>query len=835
MSNRDNQGRHEDNNRTTGAAEQVKLTRRQKAAGADQGVRPGGMWLQLIVGLAVASTALVSDGALFSESSQIVAVAVLSGAGLVLAITKWDRVSILMGSRLGLLAVMSGVALVISAILSVYHWASIRELLKAAALAEAFLLGAVLIDRETLRDRFLLATYWWTVAVAGAGSILYLTGMRWPQSVLGSYAVRSLATAANRLSAFFGYANTFSAFLLVPIALGVSLAWHEGRRGTAALVGLMVPLFAMQLAASRWGYVVLGLVLVSMLILGMRLVASGGLRRARAAVITCLVLVVAAGSMLVPALRGSSPASDVGVRFTEIGAEVRNSDPATSSIGGRIAMIRDALRYGAAYPVLGSGPGTYASTYFRFRSTNFFAADPHSQAMLWLTETGGVGFAAQMLLVLSLLWLLWTAAVRDAGRNLLLVGAAFGITGLVVHAMLDWDFQSFFLPLMVAVVCSVAVPALVHQDVWLLKPWRRTPDGVQATSRLTGRPSTVWRFVVIVGMLLCITLASLATTAAFTGEKGVAAYKAGALAEAASFFSISQHLNPLNAEYPFFYAKANVALAERGGAPSAEQAARAGFDRAIAMNPWNIKYQIDQARYLLSRGDSKSIAVYENLTRIDPGDPGTFTSLAWAYHVLYQNDTKAMQSLNQAFAADETYYEAWLVLGRIEEASGKQEEAIAAYWTAAEANRTDVQALISLGNLYDQRGNAAGAARAAFELVLRAPDSADARSAFAAVGMGIAVESATIEGRQLKLTWTVTGMRLAESYRLVLVRPDSEDMLVVDGIAAGQNSLEASIVRTIPSGSCRLRLYAMAPAALADVKDPWVAWAESGDLSLREP
>ena len=164
--------------------------------------------------------------------------------------------------------------------------------------------------------------------------------------------------------------------------------------------------------------------------------------------------------------------------------------------------------------------------------------------------------------------------------------------------------------------------------------------------------------------------------------------------------------------------------------------------------------------------------MYENLTRIDPGDPGTFTSLAWAYHVLYQNDAKAMQSLDQAFAVDETYYEAWLVLGRIQEAKGETSEAIAAYWKAVKGNRADVQALGRLGSLYDESGNAAGAARAAFELVQRAPDSADAKSAFAAVGLGITLDRATIEGRQAKLAWTITGKRVAESYRLVLVRPN---------------------------------------------------------------
>lgn len=835
MSGRNDGGRHSVDKKRTSVPVKAKVNPEPRAARAGLPAGPWVDWLMPIAILTAASVALVSDGALFHESGQLAAVIVVLCLGLVLTMSRWSRVRAFLGSRLGLLAVINGAVLVISAILSVYRWASIREVLKAAALGEAFLLGAALVDRETLRDRFLVLFYWWSVAVAGAGSVIYVVGMRWPQSWLGSYAVRTLATATNRLSAFFGYANAFAAFLLVPIALGVAFAWHGGRRGTAALVGLIIPLFAMQLAASRWGYVVLGLVLVAMLILGMRLAARGGFRRMRAATVTCAVLVVAGVSMLLPAWTVSSSAPDIGERFTGIGAEVRNTDPETSSIGGRIAMIRDALHYGAAYPVLGSGPGTYSSTYFRFRSTNFFAADPHSQAMLWLTETGGIGFAAQALLMLAVLGLMWIAAVRDAGRDPLLVGGAFGITGIVVHAMLDWDFQSYFLPLLVAVFCGIAVSALAQQDTWLLRPWRRVPAGVQTRSGLVGKSRIIWRPLVIVGTLLCIALATLSTTAALAAEKGIAAYKASAMADAARLFSISQRLNPLNAEYPYLHAKTNMTQPAGESVPSIDQTIRDGFDRAIALNPWYIKYQIEQARYLLSRGDTESIAVYENLTRIDPGDPGTFTSLAWAYHLLYQNDAKAMQSLDQAFAVDETYYEAWLVLGRIQEAKGKTPEAITAYWKAAKGNRADVQALGRLGSLYDENGNAAGAARAAFELLQRAPDSADAKSAFAAVGLSITLERATVEGRQVKLAWTTTGKRVAESYRLVLVRPNLEDAVVAEGIAAGQTSFQASIVQTVPSGSCRLRLYAMAPVALADVEDPWVAWAESDELVLKDP
>jgi hypothetical protein len=101
--------------------------------------------------------------------------------------------------------------------------------------------------------------------------------------------------------------------------------------------------------------------------------------------------------------------------------------------------------------------------------------------------------------------------------------------------------------------------------------------------------------------------------------------------------------------------------------------------------------------------------------------------------------------------------------------------------------------------------------------------------------MSITLDRATLEGRQASLSCTTGGRRAAESYRLVLTRPNVEDTVVAEGIATGQVSFQASIAQAVPSGVCRLRLYAMAPVALTGVEDPWVAWAESDELVLKAP
>ena len=438
------------------------------------------------------------------------------------------------------------------------------------------------------------------------------------------------------------------------------------------------------------------------------------------------------------------------------------------------------------------------------------------------------------LLVLAVLWLLWVAAVQGAARDPAWLGAAAGITGVVTHAMLDWDFQSFFLPVIVALFCGAAASALSDRGAWLLVPLPRGSATPRSASTSMRRSRLNGRFLAISATAVCIVVGALTATGALMADKGIA-LAGSSTVEAAHLFAGAQRLNPANSEYPYLYAKATITLTASGSVPSMDEAIREGFDRAIALNRWYIKYQIEQAKYLLAEGDTDAVTVYENLTHIDPGDPGTFTSLAWAYHVLYQNDAKATQALDQAFAVDKSYCEAWLVLGRIRESQGKVPDAIAAYWKAAGADTTDVQALGSLGSLYEAQGNAAGAARAAFELVQRSPDSASAKTAFSSFGLTIKLDHAILDGRSADVAWSTSGKQVAESYKLVLMQPGTKDVVLAEGIDRGKTTVRALIPESVQNGSYKLRLYAMAPAALTSVSDPWVSWVESGSVELAIP
>jgi O-antigen ligase/tetratricopeptide (TPR) repeat protein len=782
-------------------------------------------WLLLVPWFVAASAAFVVDGALFGEPSQLLAVAIIAAISPAVIALRWDAVWQILRTRLGLLALLNGIVLVVSALFSVYHWASVREILKAVALAEVFMVAAVTVDRDALRDRWLWVLYWWSITAVAAGIILYAVAVRWPQSMVGIFGIRAQVMFGTRLGAFFGYANALAAFLLVPISLGVAAAWSGGRKGITALVGLIVPLVALQLTSSRGGFLVLAVVMAVMIGIGARMRQSTGVTPVRKAAIAAGTLLVAMVLVLAPPLTLSPAAPQVGQRFASIGAEVRNTDAETSSIGGRIAMIRDSVRYAAAYPVLGSGPGTYASAYFRFRSTNFFSSDPHSQAMLMLTETGIIGFVLQMLLLAAVLGLLWRAAIRDAQRSLLLVGIAAGITGVVLHAMADWDFQSWFLPLLIAACGGMAVRVGAANPPWLLLPARGVTAHVGAT------PTGKGRRLALVGLVVVMVASVLAVAAAQVAQRAVGLSSTNS-AVAARRLEVAQRLNPLDADYPFLRARVYASQLQGVTNEGTDKAIRDAFAHAVALNPYYIEYQIEQGKYLLGQMDPACVAVYENLTRIDPGDPGTFTSLGWAYHLMYRNDEKALASIDTALAIDGEYYEAWMVLGRIREASGDTASAIKAYWKAAQVNPADPSPLGRLGNLYEQAGNSAGTARVAWELLRQTPDSETAKTTFQSLGMDLRLVAVQLTGRQLSASWTIGGKDAAESYNLALVRPDGTEILLAEGIDATQREADVTIPASVQAGTYRLRLYAMAPRALEALDTLWVSWAVSADLDI---
>jgi O-antigen ligase len=138
-----------------------------------------------------------------------------------------------------------------------------------------------------------------------------------------------------------------------------------------------------------------------------------------------------------------------------------HSETRTELTGGtRLDIDRDALRMFAHKPILGWGLGVFPDVYPQFRSfhTNFFINEAHNDYLQLLVEMGGLGFA-------TMLWFLWSL-YRNAATKLnnwtedtngaVALAAVLGVTGILVHSLVDFNLEIPANAALFYVLCVVA-------------------------------------------------------------------------------------------------------------------------------------------------------------------------------------------------------------------------------------------------------------------------------------------------------------------------------------------------------------------------------------------
>ena len=133
--------------------------------------------------------------------------------------------------------------------------------------------------------------------------------------------------------------------------------------------------------------------------------------------------------------------SEVKARIATIGGD-KHSDLLTNM---REQIDRDILRMSRQRPVLGWGQGTFADVYPRFRSfyTDSLVNAAHNDFLQVLAETGIVGFGIMVWFLIRVL----RPALRKSQKwpsNLngaVSVAAILGISGILVHSLVDFNMQ----------------------------------------------------------------------------------------------------------------------------------------------------------------------------------------------------------------------------------------------------------------------------------------------------------------------------------------------------------------------------------------------------------
>jgi O-antigen ligase/tetratricopeptide (TPR) repeat protein len=797
----------------------------------------------------VLGASLAVDGGMFSDWSQTIGV-VLTVPAVLVVVRRWMRSCGTgpgrMHDPLAFWSAISVLLLTVSLVFSVYRWSSMLELCKGIGLVGLFWFARTFLSRAHSRRWVAIAVFCAGTLLAVAGLLLYALRAS-PDAAIVWLMANLRVLNAGRLSICFGYANTLAAFLLMPIGIGMGLAvgGRSAKHRLAAGAGTGLMIAALMASASRGGLLMLLLLVMAAPVLLVRAVGTGRTGWRWLLYAYGGLTVAAAIILVVPDLR-EVVVSPIVARIAMMLKELRSGSTLDStSLGGRLTMALDALRYAQEYPVLGSGAGTYDSVYMRFRTTMFFSSDPHSILLSVLTETGAMGLIVFGGIVVTTARRLWSAAMAQQADRPVSVALVAGCVALLLHACIDWDFAFLSLPLFLVVVCGAFAGAPAG-------PYARPDDLV-----VGGSPTTVsdpppkctvnsigrWQHAVrpiVWSGTLCWAVVSIALM--IGGLLQAIAMRQSATVPARSLLRTAAIIDPLNAEHAFQRARIGVQIdAHAPAGPLSDGALdiRSDFGRAIRLNRYFPLYRIEYGRFLLGYRLPEAIQVYQDLTAIDPSDPGTYTGLALAYLTVYDNPDLAEQWIQQALTVDPKYGEAHLVRGMLLERIQDYDTAATEYRQSADLDSTATAGLMALGAMRQTQGNRRAALRAYWEAYLRAPDAGAIRAQLETLAPVVRVvmpaEGLTVTRNQtVTIRWTATGRTdLVEQWTVYVVPAGGDWIELTSEVAPAEREYQWQIPLSVQPGQYQFMVYALAPSQGADAVGDWLTYGCSGWFTVR--
>lgn len=196
-----------------------------------------------------------------------------------------------------------------------------------------------------------------------------------------------------------------------------------GSRNLMGLLALLIGVAGLLVSFSRAG-IALGVAAVAATLwLGLR---------SRAPKTRFVIVVLALAIALIPLAQLGSDA--LWNRF-------ENSAQDFSTPGSRGTVWRDTFELARAFPVFGSGFGTFAAVYPKYRSpeVRFFWTHAHNDLLQFAAEGGAIGAILLLALLASLGRRIFAAIRGEFG--LLGIGVGVGLSATLLHALIDFNFH----------------------------------------------------------------------------------------------------------------------------------------------------------------------------------------------------------------------------------------------------------------------------------------------------------------------------------------------------------------------------------------------------------
>jgi O-antigen ligase/tetratricopeptide (TPR) repeat protein len=135
-----------------------------------------------------------------------------------------------------------------------------------------------------------------------------------------------------------------------------------------------------------------------------------------------------------------------------------DSDPTAE---GRLPIAKDTLHLIAAYPLFGSGLGTYFPAFMRYQTyaVNLAWLSSHSDYLDFVSELGVLGFLILATFVGAVCACAVRAAARGATREIRLLGLACtgGLAAILIHGIADFNMHIPANAMLLAFIAGIAV------------------------------------------------------------------------------------------------------------------------------------------------------------------------------------------------------------------------------------------------------------------------------------------------------------------------------------------------------------------------------------------
>jgi O-antigen ligase len=240
------------------------------------------------------------------------------------------------------------------------------------------------------------------------------------------------------------YAGLMEMLVPVPLVFAFSRFGNQRERWIAASAAAFMAA-TIFLSGSRGGMIAFGVEIAIFLVWVFR-----ERQRKNIAILLGVFLLISL------AIIASTGGHEVKARIATFAAD-KHSDIATDI---RLQIDRDILRMVRHRPMLGWGQGTFAEVYPRFRSfyTNSLVNAAHNDFLQVLAETGLIGFGIMIwFLVITLRHALRKSSKWPSNLNgAVAVAALLGISGILVHSLIDFNMQVPANAALFYAICTVA-------------------------------------------------------------------------------------------------------------------------------------------------------------------------------------------------------------------------------------------------------------------------------------------------------------------------------------------------------------------------------------------